>query len=454
MSDETATTDVLTDATSEETVPSMAHDLVVPTHRGVLADLGSAARDVAVDEYLKTYVILGEDADDEDGDAAGVSVTDEIVQVLREACMPGAVQERLLTLLLNAPVEWLEHAMGIYEADVPASKARKKMAAAVAKAMVAHPQDVLEQLSQTEGPQVRGVRRTVEAGGVLVVSEAQLTLEALSEVPVPLAPYLFAFYQPGDVPGAGQFTFVVPEELRPLMEQADWGQVLQLNDKRTRVHRYMDAAIWMRGIQDADSLADEYAAANPGGMSADEAADEMVYAIQQSFVEAAILATPGDQFYLMAPAVATVYSDAHPNACIYEGDYRLLQGELDNTLKGILDAHTERPACPVSEDILQSGEVWEWYSSTPAAQNLQSFLDAHVPEGEDDYLYADGVLEELSRIARLGLGPDDLRSRLEELFPTDNAQDLARAYDLAAAFVLGLPCWYLNGHSMMDLQQE
>ena len=62
-----------------EPAQSMARDLVVSTHRGVLADLGSAARDVAVDEYLKTYVISGEDADEADGDAAGVSVTDEIV---------------------------------------------------------------------------------------------------------------------------------------------------------------------------------------------------------------------------------------------------------------------------------------------------------------------------------------------------------------------------------------
>ena len=39
-------------------------------------------------------------------------------------------------------------------------------------------------------------------------------------------------------------------------------------------------------------------------------------------------------------------------------------------------------------------------------------------------------------------------------FPTDDAQDMVRAYDLAAAFVLATPSWYLNGWSMLDLQQE
>ena len=440
-----------------EPAQSMARDLVVSTHRGVLAGMDGAAREVAIDEYLKSYVEAeanGSLPEAEGDEPQGRPIKEEMLDVLRGACTPGVTQEKLATLLVGAPMEWLEHALETYGAEIPASKARKKLAAAVAKAMVANPQAVLDELSEAEGPHVRGVRRVAQAGGTLVVNEEELALGDLTSLPAPLAPYLFVFYHQGEQPGAGEFTFVIPTELRPMMAEADWDQVLQVNITREELYRYVTAAVWMRGMQDANELVREYAAACPEGLSVEKASDEVIFGIRQSTVDASVLSTSGDRFYLMAPEIGAFYANDHPKSCVYEEDSRFMEGELDETLKGLLGSHTERPVRPLPQEILEGDDVWTWHSHIPAALALRDFLDAHVPEGEDDYLFADEVLDDLTRMARVGMDPGDLRTRLETLFPTDDAQDMVRAYDLAAAFVLATPSWYLNGWSMLDLQQE
>ena len=71
--------------------------------------------------------------------------------------------------------------------------------------------------------------------------------------------------------------------------------------------------------------------------------------------------------------------------------------QRDKMLRGLIEAHAQKAAYgPVPLDAsLAKGEVYDWKCRLPEVVNLRGWLDAHVPDDEDDCLYADYVIEQL-----------------------------------------------------------
>jgi hypothetical protein len=95
---------------------------------------------------------------------------------------------------------------------------------------------------------------------------------------------------------------------------------------------------------------------------------------------------------------------------------------------------------------------FDWILKLESAQNLASWLDAHVPDGEDDLSFADRVIEELFDETR---GPFDQQEARDELLAHyENAEGdedmLNDLLALASRFISDVPRWENAGYSALE----
>ena len=101
-------------------------------------------------------------------------------------------------------------------------------------------------------------------------------------------------------------------------------------------------------------------------------------------------------------------------------------------------------------DALRDLNALEWKMSLPATIQFRNYLDARVPDGDNDYCYAERMIEGLlfadgpmfdnidgeEYIDRLGLAYDD--------------ESFNEAYGLWRAMMASLPCWETHGWSYIE----
>ena len=76
---------------------------------------------------------------------------------------------------------------------------------------------------------------------------------------------------------------------------------------------------------------------------------------------------------------------------------------------------------------------------------LRNFLDARVPDGEDDFFFADRVVEALVMGAMEGAGIQDLFAYVRELGLDACCEDEERLPKLITNVYNSLPSWENNG---------
>ena len=130
--------------------------------------------------------------------------------------------------------------------------------------------------------------------------------------------------------------------------------------------------------------------------------------------------------------------------------------QRDAYVEDLLLCHQEKSAlgpCPVDPSLAEL-DVIEWERALPQAVSLRTWLDAHVPEGENDYLFADDVIDQLIEAHDLSDDPQAMIREAAELdlltLSDDHQAILGRLMALANA----LPCWGNNGWSPMAVYER
>ena len=85
---------------------------------------------------------------------------------------------------------------------------------------------------------------------------------------------------------------------------------------------------------------------------------------------------------------------------------------------------------------------------------LRNFLDARVPDGEDDFFFADRVVEALVMGAMEGAGIQDLFAYVRELGLDACCEDEERLPKLITNVYNSLPSWENNGWSPQELLER
>lgn len=107
------------------------------------------------------------------------------------------------------------------------------------------------------------------------------------------------------------------------------------------------------------------------------------------------------------------------------------------------------------EPELATEDAFGWKLRQPSALRLRNFLDAHVPDGENDCFYADRVLETLVVMLLEGYGAQELVGYLEDAgaLPED-IDEANRVITLLNGLVNSLPNWENNGWSPYELLEK
>ena len=371
------------------------------------------------------------------------------VRLLLERCEPGAVRTKLSQLLVNAPMDWLRDVAGDYGIGDFATTSRKKMAARLATAMAGRADALRGTLGGLPNLVFQGVRRVYEAGGTLTIADDDIDLDAVAGLPIPTPPLLFCFHRDAQDDEPAAFTFVIADELMRAFEGMDWDAAALPIKRRSVLGTYVAASVAMRGIVPQGEFIERYTAEVDDPIAADMVDFELPYALREILEEIHVLLPidEEDEAYLLAAPIAHEYLDEHPECEPEYPDDRLIDGDLDDTLIELLDAQEEFEPAPVPPELLAAADYYEWIATLPGAQALRAFVDEHIPDGEDDYCFADTLVEDVQILARTGFTSEEYRLFIERMYPVDDADLLVRVWELALDVAAETPRWDLNGWS-------
>lgn len=123
--------------------------------------------------------------------------------------------------------------------------------------------------------------------------------------------------------------------------------------------------------------------------------------------------------------------------------------ERDELVRTLLSEHArkeEHGPCPL-DPALASGDAFAWKLGLPATTNLLGWLDAHVPDGENDLLYANDVVAELLEVQLSGSDPRLILEAASQMGLFETSEDVEGMVGRIIALSNALPDWWNNGWS-------
>ncbi|MGN0039325.1 MAG: hypothetical protein ACI36Y_09400, partial [Coriobacteriales bacterium] len=119
----------------------------------------------------------------------------------------------------------------------------------------------------------------------------------------------------------------------------------------------------------------------------------------------------------------------------------------------IIASHSAMPMRP-AERSLVCGDIYEWKRALPSVCELRAYLDAHIPEGESDWIFAERTVDEL--LFRLASAPSKqaVRMLLSEAGLGALLEEDPVLGSLARTLVDELPSWELNGWSWREQRER
>ena len=397
-------------------------------HRGLLAGMTYEEREAAImaelqkEEMCKPQFLVG---------------------ILDERCSKGAPKTRLEELLaLDTKYRLVPVARML---DVPVSSSDKKAQVVQKLAAALVNKDTVNIIVRSlRKNEIHGLRSLVEHGGVMQVDATSLsTLAGLPPVLLGVC-YLF---RTGDL-----FTFVVPQELRPVLSDMNWDDALKEAERREDVRVIAECLTELRGIVRLAEFLEEYARICPDGFSRQDTLNTLAGLIEFGDVGFCSLETPDDEAYLLHYELADEYQYAQGDERVYDGSF--LTGPLGSMLENLLASQRGKDPRPLESAMLAEGDIFHWKEKRAPVQALREFLDQHVPDTANDYFFADRVVEDILEEQKWGIASTGIDAYMQILEVNNIVLDerqLNRFIRLLMNAVNELPCWPNNGWAPNDL---
>lgn len=404
-----------------------AHELAADQHEGALVGLDPEERERAVSEHIRETFLTPERRHE------------LILEQLHDECI-GATPARTLEALMNhLDKDMLLDAAERFGAKGVTPKLGKRRLAHLVAEAAPKDAEALAGSAILEGPkEVEDLRRVYEAGGSVTVPEADI--QKADDVPGQHFPATSISY------ANGSFTCTMVAEAMEAFKDYGWDAALEQARSYERAARITEAAVEFRGVVDLVDLVGEVLREVDNDIDpftfvsllSDRNRREKVCYDLVPLEEGAVLA----HFQLLHLDENRLYRD----------DFELDEDEA-GILYGILDAQASKAPRPVAEIVDELGTLdaaYDWTMRQPAARELTAYLDAHVPNGEDDYTFADAIIERCYDILRAGgQVPACLDVLADRGFMPTEAQ-LNHLLTLLSNFANNLPQWRNNGWTPME----
>ncbi len=419
--------------------------------RGALAGLTEDAREAALETHANDL---------------GLGLVEYRIEHLKQLAVRAVSATSLDACLSTYEKDELQevaHALGLVRAT---PQRKSTLVRAIADDLLARPEELDRALAYCSPDAFATMRRLAEEGS-LIVRESQIDADTTL---APCEPYSFLFY------ASATFTAVVPDELREMLARIDFDAV---ELKRAREYAALHCAsvcVTYCGVVRVSDAYDQYRAAcsDPlpydGFMAllADEAsfgqsefepwefegeAYLMHYTLSPEFV--AEQAVQSRRSELLEQFEQAESADAFLLAA-REQITASLQGELENVddvRRYLVEEHARASMRPLGELALDEDPLRALFA-LPSVVMLRNFLDAHVPVGEDEFFFADRVVEGVVMTV-LEVGDVNVAlSYMRSLGLEDCSYDRERLPKLVANVFNALPSWENNGWSPAELQEQ
>ena len=138
------------------------------------------------------------------------------------------------------------------------------------------------------------------------------------------------------------------------------------------------------------------------------------------------------------------------------GDWRGLRDELDyyeNYKRELLESRREMPPKPLSRTLLENTPLGELLRNENVIR-LRSFLDERIPDGQDDYTFADAAAQEFVLTSIETGSLEELYRLSEDLGIMDCCADDSHLVRLVTNVLNAMPSWENNGWSPQELYEQ
>ena len=414
-------------------------------HKGILSGLTEEEREETVSAEMKKGM-----SDD---------IRQYIVDSLKSNVTKGPVTRDLKELLSKETKDILQRWAVILGTEVAGKGTKADLICALIPELKTNP--FLAELTLRIGlslNQFDAYRRLYEAGGEFEIAEDEI--QTLSGVPAASRLTCYSFYTKGTKRRSGKFTFVIPSDIMELLSGLDW------DDMRRHIFSYKAAAdvaeavAELRGVAKVDEAYEEFCRFYPAALDRRGFEEAVTDSITDESIGCVWLAADDGEDYLLHYEVAGFYREAAGQG---NESHNKNESEDDGFIQGSIDPigfieepRKDKKARPLEEDMLSSKAVFDWKLARPAVRALRAYLDEHVPNSQNDYFYADSVIEDLIDYMTLGAmngssSVNDWLSILEDHDYMPNEAHLKRVIDLLMNMYNSLPTWMNNGWAPNEL---
>ena len=289
----------------------------------------------------------------------------------------------------------------------------------------------------------------------------------------PLEPYIFIFH------GSDGYTALVPDELKQLLAAVDFDAIDRFRRQEGQALRCAEACAMMHGVISIDEVYDQYRALVSDVLDRDDF--QQVLEVAASYESGSFdfwTYMPTDYLihYTLSPDfVAREFANQHSRSGskLYRnsetGEFTLdpfnrslarmsadLRAELDSLeqyKRDLVEMRTQMPMKPLRRSILEN-DVMSELLDDPNVIRLRSFIDERIPDGEQDYSYADNTVEQLVYCAIETGSLPEMFAYAMDCGLEGCTEDEQRLTALITNVYNAMPSWENNGWSPQELYEQ
>lgn len=241
----------------------------------------------------------------------------------------------------------------------------------------------------------------------------------------------------------GIYSFVIPKELMGLAQGLDFDDIEQERSDLQAIDYYADALTDLCGIVSLNDCHALYREHYPEGFPLDE--------FLQALVNHYDLYGPDYAFWPYEDEIYLVRYDLVPEDGFYDAG---LKDELDDYKKFLLERHAAIPRKAWTKEEFEYAKPYLRVMDLPSTIRFREFLDAHVPDGEDDFFFADGIIDEIYDMTVSGAQLTHIIEFMDDMDMIFDLEDGEKMISVLTNFVNNIPRWDNNGWSPNELVEQ
>ena len=424
-------------------------------HRGVLAGLSEGERETRIQQDMES-------------NRKSTKPRFDHAASMRKCAAKGEPHLRLVDSLNDGKKAELEKYAVLSDVANRSKLRKRELADAVAPELVADDELITYDLRYCSEEGLAAFRELAAGDGVIRFSP-----DAAREHPSryrELKPWTRLYWT------GKEFALAMPDEVRELAAGLDYDAIIASSNTSRHIEHLAEILTELCGVVPLDTFYDRYRELYGTAETNEELLDGLVrlqddygddasfgfwrdhdrpfgdgnrylidYRLTDEFVER--LTTEDFVESMGSGDVAELFTEASIEALRKELENVLR--ERDESVRYILRRHAQiapEGPCPL-DPALAERDVLEWKSSLPAAVNLRNWLDAHVPDDDNDLYFADRVIDDLMDLRATASSPNQFLRDASDLGITVLSDDADAIVGRIMAFWNGMPDWESNGWS-------